>query len=921
MSTSTVRLQRIFAIVAALVMVLALISPRATEAASSNLATTNTISSSGNLMSATRVGQTQSALRDIPVYMGVIFNNGPMIEGHSPIKKPLDLPYPHKVTNPNANTPAPVSASSVIQSPASAAPTVDRRQPLKRVGDDDAATTLFATWNGLNQGGNRTLYNFGFLPPDTNGDTSGDVYTTGYYVELVNVMMSVWDYSQTNVYGAWPKNVLGPMPINLIWSGFGGACETTNDGDPIVLYDEQADRWLISQFALPIFNFDPNPYAYPFYECIAISKTGDPTGAYWLYEFAAPTTGIDHDYDPGTAQVSGSKMPDYPKFGIWQDGYYMTVNQFTETDFDWGGGGVYVFDRTNMLTGATAGSYYFDPFSANNCSLGTYYTTETNPWCFVGGMLPADNDGAWAPAGTPGYIVEFQDDAWSTPSITWLDQLDLFSVAVNWVDPGVLTWETSLPVNAFDSEVCPGYARNCIAQPNTAQGLDAISDRLMARLQYRNFGTYEAMVVNHTVDVLGAVSPDYGQAGIRWYQLSDTGAGWGVAQQGDFAPDSDNRWMGSAAMDAVGNIAVGYSVSSSDTYPSIRYTYHLASDPLDTMRSEGSIWVGGGSQTSSSARWGDYSSMSIAPSGCDFVYAQQYLRGTTPAEWYTSMGNFAMDSCYSGDVTSPDTTIDIPTTDILSPDATFTFIGTDDTFVDSFACSLDGSEFEDCTSPQSYTNIANGDHTFEVRAIDTSGNIDWTPASHSWTITLPTLSFKSQATRDGYVIESGENSNIGGSLDSALAKFNVGDTVSDRQVRGILSFNTSALPDTAVVVNATLEMRYGGVAGTNPYTTHSPLLVDIRMPFFGGGAGLKISDFQAPASASDVAACGTTAVASWYSCDLTSGFSFVNLLGSTQFRLYFTLDDNDDHGPDKVKFFSGNATAANRPVLTIRYIP
>ena len=1011
MSTSSLRWQRAIGLVVAVIMVLALVGPGMANAAS-NSAKTAAPSIPGQVLNATRVGQSQGALRDIPVRaMGAVVDNT-MIGGDAPIKKPLDLPYPRKVTNPNAKGPAPAANAPAAEAVAPQS-TRPNQPPLKKL-PDEVLSGLYASWNGLNQGGNRTLFGFGFVPPDTNGDTSGDVYTYGYYVETVNVMIAVWDYSQSNLYGAWPKTVLGPIPINTLWTGFGGACEYTNDGDPIVLYDEQADRWLVTQFALPVFSYGPGAFPYDMYECVAVSQTGDPTGAYWLYEFPAPITGLDSDNDPTTAMDPGSKMPDYPKFGIWQDGYYMTVNQFdVYTSLSaWAGAGVYVFDRTSMLSGSGGSYFYFDPFAAFNCSMGTYYTTESNPWCFMGGMLPADNDGAWAPAGTPAYLVEFQDDAWSTPAFTVADQLDLFSVAPNWSTlVATMTWVSSLPVNAFDSEVCAGYARNCIKQPGTAQGVDAISDRLMARLQYRNFGgaSGQSMVVNHTVDM----NDPAGHAGIRWYELHDSGAGWVVKQQGDFSPNASSRWMGSAAMDVQGNIALGYSVSDAvSVYPSIRYTGWRTIDLLGAMGAEKALWTGGGSQTTSAARWGDYSSMSVASgTGCDFVYAQQYLRGTTPAEWYTGIGNFGFGECWSFVSIFPETTITVnpadPTyvdsatfeftgatnggadlagfdcaldagswfdcsspyiftglsagthtfyvravnmignadaspaswtwtvIDNIAPDtsitdtgtagpgsttAEFTFSGTDDFAVASFECSLDGSVFATCTSPKSYTGLANGAHTFQVRAFDSSGNYDLTPASYSWTINIGSATFVSQAANDGFVIETTETSGIGGVAKATDGIFAVGDYAGNRQVKGFLSFDTSALPNGAVVTGARIEMRYQGVIGTNPYTTHGPLRVDIASPYFGAGAGLLASDFQAAFGASNVAYCGPIPSAFWYSCDMEGAFGFVSVTGTTQFRLWFDWQDNNDGSADLVKFFSGNVPyAPYRPVLVVDY--
>ena len=279
----------------------------------------------------------------------------------------------------------------------------------------------------------------GVLPPDVNGDAGPN-----HYVQWVNLSYAVYSKSGSLL--------VGPLKGSQMFSGFAGPCSTQNDGDPIALYDELADRWMLSQFALP------NYPSGPFYQCIAVSKTGDPTGQYWRYEF----------------KISDTKLNDYPKFGVWPNGYFMSVNQFAGNTF--AGAGVVAFERDKMLQGLAARMYYVD---TNDPTLG--------------GMLPSDLDGPAPPAGTPNFFMQFDD----VPA-----QLQVWRFDVSW-DAAVtasFTKVTNLPVAAFDSNMC-GYARSCIPQSGTTRKLDAISDRLMYRLQYRNFGGYETFVTNHTVDV------------------------------------------------------------------------------------------------------------------------------------------------------------------------------------------------------------------------------------------------------------------------------------------------------------------------------------------------------------------------------------------------------------------------------------
>jgi uncharacterized repeat protein (TIGR01451 family) len=437
------------------------------------------------------------------------------------------------------------------------------------------------------------------LPPDTEGDVG-----PSHYVQWVNLSFAIWDKSGNLLYG--------PAAGNTLWSGFTGLCETTNDGDPIVQYDQLADRWLMSQFAFNGVDTNGNPVP-PYYQCIAVSQTGDPTGVWNRYAFL----------------VSNTKFNDYPKFGVWPDGYYMTANQFN-TDGSWGGAGAFVFERDQMLAGLSAQMVYFDLFSV-----------DPN----LGGMLPSDLDGSTPPPiGEPNTFVQMDDDSFGYPA----DQLELWQFHVDWTTPlnSTFTGPSLLATADFISNLCSN-STDCIPQPGTPLKLDALSDRLMYRLSYRNFGTHESLVVNHTVDVDG-----FNHAGIRWYEIRNPGGTPAIYQQGTFAPDSDHRWMGSIAMDGAGNIALGYSVSgSTTTFPSIRYTGRLAGDSLGSMtQGEGVLMAGNGSQTSSSGRWGDYSMMAVGPDDCTFWYTQEYYDATSSSGWKTRIGSFKFVTCPLADL-------------------------------------------------------------------------------------------------------------------------------------------------------------------------------------------------------------------------------------------------------------------------------
>ncbi len=432
----------------------------------------------------------------------------------------------------------------------------------------------------------------GYYPPDTQGDIGIDKY-----VQVVNVNFAIYSKTGGLLYG--------PANLNTVWTGIPEPWNSTNSGDPVVLYDQAADRWMITQFSLP-------PGYSQCAELVAISQTSDPTGAWYRYVFQY-----------------GSTMPDYPKFGVWPDGYYMSTNQFAFGN-DWAGAGASAFERTKMLAGdPTAQMIYFDLTAAGDPA----------------GMLPSDWDGIAPPlAGEPNHFTYFND--WSSLTENYLRIWDFHA---DWATPANSTFSqvASLAAAPFKSSLCtdPNGRGQCIPQPGTSVLLEDLSDRLMYRLQYRNFGGYRAMVTNHTVDV-----DNTGHAGIRWYELRNTGAAWSIYQQGTWAPDNDHRWIGSIAMNSVGDIALGYSVSNGTSlYPSIRYTGRKPGDPLGTMTvAEQNVISGSGSQTGIYARWGDYSMMSVDPADdITFWYTTEYVQVTGETSWKTRIASFLISNAPS----------------------------------------------------------------------------------------------------------------------------------------------------------------------------------------------------------------------------------------------------------------------------------
>ena len=415
-------------------------------------------------------------------------------------------------------------------------------------------------------------------PPDTDGEVGAT-----QYVQMVNEGYQVFNKST----GA---SVLGPASIVSLWSGFGGLCETNGNGDPVVLYDQMANRWIITQFA---------GTSVPTDECIAVSTTSDATGTYNRYSFHLGTTFFD-----------------YPRLGVWPDGIYMSMNVFNTAGTAFLGPQAFAFDRTAMLAGTPA----------------TFVTPGPTGGPNEDSFLPADLDGSTLPP--VGTACPFVETPFGGTYRTFLFHVD-FAKPAN----STFTLHAS-PTAAGFTELCP-TGRGCIPQSGTAVSLDGIGDRLMHRLPYRIVGGVERIVGNFTVSSGGV-------AGIRWFELRNVTSGTeSVFQESTFQPDTTWRWLGSAAQDQAGNLAIGYSASSGSINPQIRYTGRLAGDALNTLgQGESHIMDGAGSQTSSGNRWGDYSALTVDPvDDCTFWYTQEYYASTATVNWRTRIASFKYASC------------------------------------------------------------------------------------------------------------------------------------------------------------------------------------------------------------------------------------------------------------------------------------
>ncbi len=544
-----------------------------------------------------------------------------------------------------------------------AAPKVDD-ELAGRVLATEATPPIALQFEGLN---NIT----GVLPPDTEGAVGPN-----HYVQVVNSVFAI--YSKTGTQLAGPSNT------NTLWSGFGGPCQTDNSGDAIFLYDQMADRFVLTQFAVAGSHQSV---------CFAVSQTPDPTGSYYLYEFVTP------------------RFPDYYKVGVWpaanNNAYFFGTNSGAQSQYD-----VFAVDRANMLNGATARPMQF-------------FQNFTNL------MMPADVDGPVGPAANaPGLFYNFKDGGESYFGSPASDSLDVYEFDVDWNTSAnsTLTLVKSItPAQGlanFNWTVCGFFVQSCLPQPSTSANLDSASWWPMQRLVYRNFGSHESLVGAWTVDVNSTGN----RAAPRWFELRDTGGGWSMYQQGTHSPDSIHRWMPSIAMDSSGNIAIGYSRGNGSNFASIYYATRLSTDPLGTLNTEALMFAATGAQTSTSSRWGDYSSMDIDPSDdCTFWYTTEYIATTGSAPWRTRIGSFKIPGCGGPTNNPPSVNISAPannSTSNVGDSVSFSGSATDTEDGNlsaslSWTSSIDGAIGSGASF--STTALSIGSHTITASVTDSGG--------------------------------------------------------------------------------------------------------------------------------------------------------------------------------------------------------
>jgi hypothetical protein len=429
----------------------------------------------------------------------------------------------------------------------------------------------------------------GCLPPDPNMCVGPN-----HVVQMVNLRHSV--YTKTGV------RLSGPTSFSTIAPG------ATNDGDPIVLYDQMADRWILMQFS----NLGTANDRLIF----CVSTTPDPAGTYYVYSF-----------------LTSNAFPDYPHVGIWTNAYTVTADEYNNAGNTYLGKGFYALDRNKMLAGQSTALLvrFKDPLDAGN--------------------LPASLEGLKMPDPTAlPMFWTFNSDEYGAAA----DMLEYRTMNVDFNNPASSTLSANTVINtaSFDGR-WPQASWNAIEEQGTSSGLDAIADRMMSRVVYRRFDDHESLVMNYTVNVSGVNPTNSGtyQGAVRWYELrrNNPASPWAIYQQSTYAPyganngaTGTNGWMSAIDMDQKGSIGMAYSRSSTTTYPDIYYAQRLTTDPLNTLGAEQVFYASGGSQTSTSYRWGDYAAMACDPTGDTLWFTGEYYGATSGSSWKTRIGKFVI---------------------------------------------------------------------------------------------------------------------------------------------------------------------------------------------------------------------------------------------------------------------------------------
>ena len=436
-------------------------------------------------------------------------------------------------------------------------------------------------FNGLNASDAK-----GSVPPDPNGEI-GD----NHFLQATNG----GEHSLLNIFDK-QGNSIKKTDLSAFFST--AKSPTNSFGDPVVLYDQAAKRWFVEEYSDSNF-------------LVAVSATPDPLGAWNAYQFKTPG------------------FEDYSKWGIWNNAYFATTNETDEKGNSLPNSRtpIYCINRDQMLAGAQT-------VTIQRVSIPKFNNKDVFQV-----SAPVDWEGTNPPPPTtPLSIMRMHDQAWDNSGE---DALEIWSVNLNWQDPSLTVSKQSIPTAIFNSHLCSDYMFSCISQPNGVS-FDAQEAILMHRVQYRNFGDHESIVLNHVVDITGNA-----KAGIRWYELRKSGtSSWAIYQQGTFAPDTlYHRFLGSISINSLGDIAMGYNKVGKDISPSLFLTARKATDPLGVMTSpEVNIATGlSYLDNNSSQRWGDYANMSTDPTDDKtFWFTGEYLQARS--NWATKIVSFTIES-------------------------------------------------------------------------------------------------------------------------------------------------------------------------------------------------------------------------------------------------------------------------------------
>ncbi|HKQ63143.1 MAG TPA: hypothetical protein VJS92_17785 [Candidatus Polarisedimenticolaceae bacterium] len=427
----------------------------------------------------------------------------------------------------------------------------------------------------------------GVTPPDTNGDVGPN-----HYIQTINT-------SGGTAVGIWDKGIPTPTQLaQFTLDSLGSGSCASGFGDPVVIYDRQADRWLLSEFS-----------GSGNHLCVYVSQTPNPvSGGWFAYDFTTPN------------------FPDYPKYAVWPTDVNGGAGSYLVTSND-GGPGVYALDRGKMLVGQPATFQRL--------------TIPGLPGFGFEAPTAADVDGPTPPpAGAPALIMRHRDTESHSGPAAPADLIENWAFNVNWTTPAntTLVVQPAINISEFDSDLCGLSSFSCFPQPGTSTTLDPLREVIMHRLSYFNYnGDHQSIVGNFVTDVDGS-----NHGGVRWFELRGSGASWSVFQEGTYSIDSNHRWMGSIAIDQTGNIALGYNVSSTSVFPSLRYTGRLVTDPLGVMSQPESV-IHNGTASNGSNRYGDYAMMSLDPADdCTFWFTGE---DNTSSSWRTQIASFRFEAC------------------------------------------------------------------------------------------------------------------------------------------------------------------------------------------------------------------------------------------------------------------------------------